>query len=236
MAQPIELYYWPTPNGHKPAIFLEEAGLPYNIVPVNIGEGDQYDPEFLKISPNNKMPAIIDPEGPDGEPISIFESGAILIYLSEKTGKFFPQSPRKKYDVLQWLMFQMGGVGPMLGQAHHFRKYAPEKISYAIDRYTNEAARLYGVMDRHLANTEYFAGDEYTIVDIAMFPWLVSHDDQGQSMDDFPNLERWYEGVKNRPAVQRALEVGKEMRRPLEEMDEERRQMLFGGKAKSSEN
>ena len=235
MAQPIELYYWPTPNGQKPAIFLEEVELPYNIVPVNIGEGDQYDPEFLKISPNNKMPAIVDPEGSDGEPISLFESGAILIYLSEKTCKFFPQSPREKYKVLQWLMFQMGGVGPMLGQAHHFRKYAPEKISYAIDRYTNEAARLYGVMDRHLADTEYFAGDEYTIADIAIFPWLVSHDDQGQSMDDFPNLGRWYEGVKNRPAVQRALEVGKELRRPLEEMDEERRQMLFGGKRSEKE-
>ncbi|MGI9049820.1 MAG: glutathione S-transferase family protein [Rubrobacteraceae bacterium] len=231
MAQPIDLYYWPTPNGHKPAIFLEEVELPYNIVPVNIGEGDQHDPEFLKISPNNKMPAIIDPEGPDGEPISIFESGAILLYLAEKTGRFFPQDPREKYKVLQWLMFQMGGVGPMLGQAHHFRKYAPEKISYAIDRYTSEAARLYGVMDRHLANTEYFAGNEYTIADIAIFPWLVSHDDQGQSMGDFPNLGRWYEGVKNRPAVQRALEIGKELRRPLDEMNEERRQMLFGGKS-----
>ncbi len=230
MTQPIDLYYWPTPNGHKITMFLEEAGLPYNVVPVNIGEGDQFEPEFLKISPNNKMPAIVDPDGPGGEPISMFESGAILIYLSEKTGEFLPETPRERYTVLQWLMFQMGHVGPMLGQAHHFRGYAPEKIPYAIDRYTNEAARLYGVMDERLADAEYFAGDEYTIADIAIYPWLVSHERQGQRMEDFPNLNRWFEGVGSRPAVQRALEVGKELRRSFDNVDEKTRETLFGNK------
>ncbi|MDX6380453.1 MAG: GSH-dependent disulfide-bond oxidoreductase, partial [Rubrobacteraceae bacterium] len=171
MPQPIDLYYWPTPNGKKVAIFLEEADLPYNLVPVDITAGDQFDEEFLKISPNNKMPAIVDPEGPDGEPISLFESGAILIYLAEKTGRFLPEGPRERYEVLQWLMFQMGHVGPMLGQAHHFRGYAPEKIPYAIDRYTNEAARLYGVMDKRLSEVDYFVG-EYSIVDMAIYPWV----------------------------------------------------------------
>ncbi len=230
MTQPIDLYYWPTPNGHKITMFLEEAGLPYNVVPVNIGEGDQFEPEFLKISPNNKMPAIVDPDGPGGEPISMFESGAILIYLSEKTGEFLPETPRERYTVLQWLMFQMGHVGPMLGQAHHFRGYAPEKIPYAIDRYTNEAARLYGVMDERLADAEYFAGDEYTIADIAIYPWLVSHERQGQRMEDFPNLNRWFESVGSRPAVQRALEVGKELRRSFDNVDEKTRETLFGNK------
>jgi len=230
MTQPIDLYYWPTPNGHKITMFLEEAGLPYNVVPVNIGEGDQFEPEFLKISPNNKMPAIVDPDGPGGEPISMFESGAILIYLSEKTGEFLPETPRERYTVLQWLMFQMGHVGPMLGQAHHFRGYAPEKIPYAIDRYTNEAARLYGVMDERFADAEYFAGDEYTIADIAIYPWLVSHERQGQRMEDFPNLNRWFESVGSRPAVQRALEVGKELRRSFDNVDEKTRETLFGNK------
>ncbi len=231
MTQPIELYYWPTPNGWKPAIFLEEAGLPYNVVPVNIGAGDQFEPEFLRISPNNKMPAIVDPDGPDGEPISIFESGAILIYLAEKTGRFFPQAPRDKYLVLQWLMFQMGSVGPMLGQAHHFRQYAPDEIPYAIERYTNEAARLYGVMDSRLSEAEFFAGGEYTIADMAVYPWIVPHENQGQNMDDFPNLKRWYESVKTRPAVQRALAVGEEMRQQLNrDMDDETRETLFGNR------
>lgn len=231
MTQPIELYYWPTPNGWKPAIFLEEAGLPYNVVPVNIGAGDQFEPEFLRISPNNKMPAIVDPDGPDGEPISIFESGAILIYLAEKTGRFFPQAPRDKYLVLQWLMFQMGSVGPMLGQAHHFRQYAPDEIPYAIERYTNEAARLYGVMDSRLSEAEFFAGGEYTIADMAVYPWIVPHENQGQNMDDFPNLKRWYESVKARPAVQRALAVGEEMRQQLNrDMDDETRETLFGNR------
>ena len=229
MAQPIDLYYWPTPNGYKITIFLEETGLPYNIVPVDIAAGDQFEPEFLKISPNNKMPAIVDPEGPDGEPISLFESGAILIYLAEKTGSFLPESPRERYDVLQWLMFQMGHVGPMLGQAHHFRQYAPETIPYAIERYTDEAARLYGVVDRRLAETPFIAGEEYTIADMAIFPWLRSHEKQGQSLDDYPNLKAWYEDLETRPAVRRAIGVGKELRRTLDRnMDEETRRILFG--------
>ena len=229
MAQPIDLYYWPTPNGWKITIFLEEVNLPYNVVPVDIAAGDQYEPEFLKISPNNKMPAIIDPEGPDGAPITLFESGAILIYLADKTERFFPQTPRERYAVLQWLMFQMGHVGPMLGQAHHFRQYAPEKIPYAVERYTNEAARLYRVIDRRLAETTFIAGDEYTIADMAIFPWLRSHENQGQSLDDYPSLKRWYEGMEARPAIRRALDVGKELRRSLADMNEETRKILFGG-------
>ena len=233
MPQPIDLHYWPTPNGWKISIFLEEVGLPYNVVPVDIAAGDQFEEEFLKISPNNKMPAIVDPEGPDGGPISLFESGAILIYLSEKTGQFFSQDPRERYEVLSWLMFQMGHVGPMLGQAHHFRGYAPEKIEYAIDRYTNEAARLYGVMDRHLADNDYFVGGEYSIADMAIYPWLVSHERQGQDMNDFPNLYRWFEQVGSRPAVQRGLAVGEELRKPIEEVDEESRNRLFGNTGRS---
>lgn len=230
MAQPIDLYYWPTPNGHKITIFLEEVNLPYNVMPVDIAAGDQFDPGFLKISPNNKMPAIVDPEGPDGAPISLFESGAILIYLAEKTGRFLPQTPRERYAVLQWLMFQMGHVGPMLGQAHHFRQYAPETIPYAIKRYTDEAARLYGVIDRRLAEASFVAGDEYTIADVAIFPWLRSHENQGQSLADYPNLKRWYEGLESRPAVRRGLDVGKELRRTLDRnMDEKTRTTLFGG-------
>jgi GST-like protein len=229
MAQPIDLHYWPTPNGWKITIFLEETGLPYRIMPVDITSGDQYDEEFLKISPNNKIPAIVDPEGPDGEPISLSESGAILIYLSDKTGKFMPEPLRDRYLVLQWLMFQMGHVGPMLGQAHHFRGYAPEKIPYAIDRYTDEAARLYGVMDRRLSEAAYFAGDEYTIADMAIFPWLTSHERQGQDLEDYPNVKRWYESIESRPAVARAREVGMELRRSLDEMDEDTRVSLFGG-------
>jgi GST-like protein len=232
MPQPIDLYYWPTPNGKKVAIFLEEADLPYNLVPVDITAGDQFDEEFLKISPNNKMPAIVDPEGPDGEPISLFESGAILIYLAEKTGRFLPEGPRERYEVLQWLMFQMGHVGPMLGQAHHFRGYAPEKIPYAIDRYTNEAARLYGVMDKRLSEVDYFVG-EYSIVDMAIYPWVASHERQGQKMEDFPNLRRWYEKVGGRPAVRRAMSVGEELRRPIEDLDEEDRDVLFGGRRRT---
>ncbi len=234
MAQPIDLYYWPTPNGHKITIFLEEVELPYNVVPVDIAAGDQFEPEFLKISPNNKMPAIVDPEGPGGGPISLFESGAILIYLAEKTGRFLPGSPRERYTVLQWLMFQMGHVGPMLGQAHHFRQYAPEEIPYAIERYTDEAARLYRVIDRRLAEAPFIAGEEYTITDMAIFPWLRSHANQGQNLEDYPNLKRWYEGVEARPAVRRALDVGKELRRTLDRnMDEQTRKTLFGGGAKA---
>jgi GSH-dependent disulfide-bond oxidoreductase len=228
MAQPIDLYYWPTPNGWKITIFLEEADLPYDLVPVDITSGDQHEEKFLRISPNNKIPAIVDPEGPDGKPMSLSESGAILIYLSEKTVRFMPQTPRDRYLVLQWLMFQMGHVGPMLGQAHHFRGYAPEEIPYAIERYTDEAARLYGVMDRRLSEAAYFAGDEYTIADMAIFPWLTSYERQGQDLEDYPNVKRWYETMESRPAVARALEVGKELRRSLEEMDDDTRRSLFG--------
>ena len=233
MPEPIDLYYWPTPNGKKVTICLEEAGHPYDLVPVDITAGEQFDEEFLKISPNNKMPAIVDNEGPGGEPISVFESGAILLYLAEKTGRFLPQSVRGRYEVLQWLMFQVSSVGPMLGQAHHFRQYAPEQVPYAIDRYTNEAARLYGVMDERLSEVEYFAGGEYSIVDMAIYPWVASHERQGQKIEDYPNLERWYQSMEARPAVQRAMEVGEELRRPIEDLDEEARDVLFGSKRRS---
>ena len=233
MPEPIDLYYWPTPNGKKITIFLEEADLPYDLVPVDITAGEQFDEEFLKISPNNKMPAIVDDEGPDGEPISVFESGAILLYLAEKTGRFLPQSVRRRYEALQWLMFQVSSVGPMLGQAHHFRQYSPEQIPYAIDRYTNEAARLYGVMDERLSEVEYFAGGEYSIVDMAIYPWVASHERQGQKVEDYPNLKRWYQSIEGRPAVRRAMEVGEKLRRPIEDLDEEARDVLFGGKRRS---
>lgn len=228
MAQPIDIYFWPTPNGNKVSIFCEEAGLDYNLLPINISEGDQFKDEFLAISPNNKMPAIIDPEGPDGEQISVFESGAILIYLAEKTGKFYPQSPREKYRTLEWLMFQMGGVGPMLGQNHHFRQYAPEKLPYAIERYTNEAARLYGVIDKRLSRSAYLAGEEFTIADIATWPWLTNHENQGQNLDDFPHLKEWYEGMKNRPALKKAVERGKEIAEAGLTLDDKTRDTLFG--------
>ncbi|MEM5274385.1 glutathione S-transferase N-terminal domain-containing protein [Cupriavidus taiwanensis] len=203
----IDLYFWSTPNGYKVSILLEELRMPYNVIPVHIGKGQQFAPEFLAISPNNKIPAIVDHEGPDGQPIAMFESGAIMMYLGEKSGyQFMPQDTRRRYEVLQWLMFQMGGVGPMLGQAHHFRKYAPEKIDYAIDRYTGEARRLYTVIDRRLADSEYLAGD-YSIADMATYPWLRAHKWQGQDLADFPNLQRWYSAVRERPAVQRGIAV-----------------------------
>jgi GST-like protein len=222
----IEVYSWATPNGHKVHIMLEECGLPYRVEAVNIGEGDQFKPEFLAISPNNKIPAIIDPDGPEGQPISLFESGAILLYLAGKTGKFLPESIRGKYDVLQWLMFQMGGVGPMLGQAHHFRIYAQEKIEYAINRYTNEARRLYGVMNKQLGKRKYFAGDQYTIADIAIFPWLRSWRNQGIDWADYPHLKGWFDEISARPAVQRGVEVLAAQRRPI--TGEREREVLFG--------
>jgi len=234
MPQPIELYFWPTPNGKKVTIFLEEAGLPYNLMPVDITAGEQFDEEFLNISPNNKMPAIVDPEGPDGGPISLFESGAILLYLAEKTDRFLPHSKRGRYEALQWLMFQMASVGPMLGQAHHFRGYAPDEIPYAIDRYTKEAARLYGVMDARLSEVEYFVGEEYSIVDMAIYPWVASHERQGQKMENYPELARWYGWIGERPAVRRAMEVGEELRRPIEDLDEEARDVLFGGRRRTA--
>lgn len=210
----IDVYSWPTPNGHKVHIMLEETGLAYRVIPVDIAAGDQFKPEFLKISPNNKIPAIIDSDGPDGKPMSLFESGAILVYLAGKTGRFLPQSVRDKYATLQWLMFQMGGVGPMLGQAHHFNIYAPEKIAYAMNRYTKEANRLYGVMDRRLGESEYIACGEYTIADIAIMPWLRSYKNQGVDMEQYPNVKRWFDKINARPAVQRGLAVLSDIRRP----------------------
>ena len=200
----IDVYFWPTPNGYKITIALEEMGLPYRVVPIDIGHGEQFKPEFLKISPNNRMPAIVDSDGPGGKPISIFESGAILLYLAEKSGKLMPADARGRYNALEWLMFQMASVGPMLGQAHHFRRYAPEQIQYAIDRYTNEATRIYGVIDKRLSEVAYLAGD-YSIADIATYPWLRHHRAQGQDLADFPNLKRWYDAIEARPAVQRGL-------------------------------
>jgi GST-like protein len=222
----IDVYSWPTPNGHKIHIMLEECGLPWRAHPINIGNGDQFAPEFLKISPNNKIPAMVDTDGPDGQPISLFESGAILLYLAGKTGRFLGNTDREKYNTLQWLMFQMGGVGPMLGQAHHFRIYAPQKIDYAYDRYTNEAKRLYGVIDKQLAKTAYLAGDEYTIADIATFPWLRSWKNQGIDWADFPNAKRWFDQVGARPAVERGVQVLADLRKPLH--DEKAKEILFG--------
>ena len=222
----IEVYSWATPNGHKVHVMLEECGLPYRVHAVDIGAGEQFDPAFLAISPNNKIPAIVDPDGPEGRPISLFESGAILLYLAGKTGKFLPEGVAAKYEVLQWLMFQMGGVGPMLGQAHHFRIYAPERIPYAVDRYTNEAKRLYGVMDKRLAKSKYLGGPEYSIADIAVFPWLRSWKNQGIDWNDYPNLKGWFDEIAGRPAVKRGVEVLAERRKPL--TDDKSRSILFG--------
>ncbi len=223
----IEVYSWATPNGHKVHIMLEECGLPYRAVPVDIGAGDQFAPDFLKISPNNKIPAIVDPDGPDGTPISLFESGAILLYLAGKTGRFLPGSVAGKYEALQWLMFQMGSIGPMLGQAHHFRMYAPEKVPYAIERYTNEAQRLYAVMDKRLAKSRYLGGHDYGIADIAVFPWLRSWKNQGIDWADYPTLKGWFDEIGRRPAVVRGLDVLSGVRRPLTD-DPKAREALFG--------
>ncbi|MCY7318347.1 MAG: glutathione S-transferase N-terminal domain-containing protein [Ramlibacter sp.] len=222
----IEVFSWPTPNGNKVHVMLEECGLPWRVTPVNIGAGDQFKEEFLSISPNNKVPAIIDPQGPDGKPISLFESGAILIYLAAKTGKFMPKTDREKFEVLQWVMFQIGGVGPMLGQAHHFRLYAPQTVPYAVERYTNEAKRLYGVIDRRLAKSAFLGGKAYSIADIATFPWLRSWENQGITLSDYPHLERWFHRVEARPAVQRGVKVLAELRKPLR--DDKQREVPFG--------
>jgi GSH-dependent disulfide-bond oxidoreductase len=227
----IELFYWPTPNGHKITIFLEETGLPYRISPIDIGKGEQFQPDFLKIAPNNRMPAIVDDEPADGgAPISIFESGAILEYLAEKSGQLLPAATREKFAVLQWLYWQMGGLGPMAGQNHHFAIYAPEKLPYAIDRYVKETNRLYGVLDRQLARTRdaggYVAG-AFSIADIASYPWIVPWKAQGQSLDDFPDLRRWFEAIRARPAVQRAYEIGDRIRPPAP-LDEAAKKVLFG--------
>lgn len=229
--RPIDVYYWPTPNGWKITIMMEECGLPYRVVPVNIGKGDQFKPDFLAISPNNKMPAIVDPDGPGGEPISVFESGAILQYLGRKTGKFYPEDERRRVEVDQWLFWQMGGFGPMLGQTHHFRIYAPETIPYAVDRYTNETNRLYGVLDKRLADREFVAG-EYSIADMAIAPWAKLWDRQGQNIDAFPHVKRWLEAVLARPAVQRGVAVSSEDRGKTDMQDPAVRAILFGQRAR----
>lgn len=232
MSAPIELYYWPTPNGWKITILLEELGLPYEVKFINISRGEQFAPDFLKIAPNNRMPAIIDPDGPDGAPISVFESGAILQYLGRKTGQFYPQDERRRVDVDQWLFWQMGGLGPMAGQANHFRHYAPEKIQYGIDRYTNEVNRLYGVMNRRLADHEFLAVD-YSIADMACLGWVRQYESGGQDLAEFPHLKRWFETLSSRPAVQRGFDVGREEReRQLHlSQDKDAQKILFGQRA-----
>lgn len=226
----IDVYSWPTPNGHKVHIMLEECGYKLGkdwlAHPINIGKGDQFTPEFLKISPNNKIPAMVDPNGPDGKPISMMESGAILLYLASKTGKFLPKTDRAKFEMMEWLMFQMGGVGPMLGQAHHFRIYAPEKIEYAVNRYTNEAKRLYGVMDKRLSANKFIAGNTYTIADIAIFPWLRSWQNQGIDWADYPHLKAWFDKIATRPAVIRGVTVLADLRKPI--TGDKERDILFG--------
>ncbi len=222
----IEVYSWPTANGHKVHIMLEECGLAYRVRPVDLGAGAQFEPGFLAISPNNKIPALVDPDGPDGHPISLFESGAILLYLAGKTGRLLPASVAEKYEVLQWLMFQVGSLGPMLGQAHHFRHYAPEPLPYAVERYTREAQRLYSVLNKRLAQSTYVGGASYSIADIAVFPWLRAWKNQGVEMADYPHLKGWFDEIAGRPAVQRGVEVLAHLRRPL--TDERAREALFG--------
>ncbi|GAA4405517.1 glutathione S-transferase N-terminal domain-containing protein [Quisquiliibacterium transsilvanicum] len=223
----IDLYTWPTPNGHKVHIMLEECRLPYAVHPVDIGAGGQFAPDFLAISPNNKIPALVDGDGPGGAPIALFESGAILLYLAGKTGRFLPRSDRGRFEVLQWLMWQVGGFGPMLGQAHHFRLYAPERVQYAYDRYTSEARRLYGVLERQLEKTGAFvAGRQYTIADMAIWPWARSHASQGIDLAEHPGVQRWHDAIAARPAVRRAVEVLAERRRAA--IDDQARNALFG--------
>jgi GST-like protein len=230
----IDLYYWPTPNGHKITLFLEEAGLPYRLVPVNIGKGDQFAPGFLAVSPNNRMPAIVDHEpAGGGAPLSVFESGAILLYLAEKTQRFIPADPRGRYAMLQWLFWQVGGLGPMAGQNHHFNLYAPERLPYAIDRYVKETNRLYGVMDRRLSQVPYLAGEAYTIADMAAYPWIVPWQRQQQDLKQFPALQRWFEQIGARPATQRTYARASEFQvQPI--TDEESRRILFGQTAAST--
>ncbi|MCQ8781116.1 glutathione S-transferase N-terminal domain-containing protein [Mangrovibrevibacter kandeliae] len=231
-SSPIKLYYWPTPNGFKVSIMLEELGVPYDVEYVNIGAGDQFKPDFLAISPNNRMPAIVDPEGPGGEPISVFESGAILQYLGRKFGKFYPTEERARVACEEWLFWQVGGLGPMAGQAHHFRNYAPEKIQYGIDRYTNEVNRLYGVMNKRLEKVEYLAGD-YSIADMACIGWVRPYKNQGQEIEDFPHLKRWFDAILARPAVERGVKVGEAERAKMNlATDKNAQSVLFGQKAR----
>jgi GST-like protein len=224
----IDFYYWTTPNGHKITMFLEEAGLPYRIIPINIGKGEQFAPAFLQIAPNNRIPAIVDQAPADGgAPLSLFESGAILLYLADKTGQFLAKDLRGRNDALQWLFWQMGGLGPMAGQNHHFSQYAPEKLPYAITRYVKETARLYAVLDKRLADREFVAGS-YSIADIACYPWVVPYERQGQKLEDFPHLKRWFDAIKARPATVRAYERAKEFNVKPTVHDEEARRVLFG--------
>ncbi len=235
MTKPIDLYYWPTPNGWKITIMLEELGAPYKLKYINIGRGEQFEPEFLKISPNNRMPAIVDHDGPDGKSISVFESGAILQYLGRKFGKFYPSDERQRVTVDEWLFWQMGGLGPMAGQAHHFRGYAPEKIPYGIERYTNEVNRLYGVMNKRLEGNEFLAG-EYSIADMACVGWVLPYERQGQDLNDFPNLRRWFDTMKARPAVRKGIEIGKDIRENSNLADDkEAQKILFGQKARKAQ-
>ena len=225
----IELYYWPTPNGHKIALFLEEAGVAYEIRTVNIGKGEQFAPAFLAISPNNRMPAIVDRAPADGgEPVSVFESGAILLYLADKTKQFIPADIRGRVMAMQWLFWQVGGLGPMAGQNHHFNRYAPEKMPYAIERYVRETARLYRVLDQRLDGRDFSCGDEYTIADMASYPWIVPHEAQEQDLADFPNVKRWFEAIKARPATKRVYAQGDKINPPGQPMSEEAKHFLFG--------
>lgn len=229
----IDLYYWTTPNGHKITMFLEESGLPYTIHSINIGQGDQFKPEFLRIAPNNRIPAIVDQAPQDGgEPISLFESGAILQYLAEKTGQFLSADLRVRTETLQWLYWQMGGLGPMAGQNHHFNVYAPVKIDYAIDRYVRETGRLYGVLNKHLEQRDFIAGD-YSIADMASYPWIVSHQRQSQNLDDFPHLKRWFQRIGERPATQRAYALVEQINPGSPVHDDKARQILFGQDSKT---
>lgn len=225
----ISLYAWPTPNAHKVSIMLEECALDYEVVTVDITAGDQFKPEFLAIAPNNRMPAIIDHEGPEGGDVAIFESGAILIYLAEKVGKFLPDAGNDRYSVMQWLMFQMGNLGPILGQAHHYRDAAPERVPYSIQRFTDEAGRLYGVMDRQLVGEEYLAGDDYSIADMACWPWVRVHRYHGQAWEDFPNVKRWFDQVAKRDAVQEGMKLLNDKRAKTRDvLDDKSRDILFG--------
>lgn len=226
----IDLYYWTTPNGHKITMFLEEVGLPYRVIPIDIGKGEQFKPDFLAISPNNRIPAIVDTKpAKGGKPISLFESGAILLYLAEKTGKFIPADLAGRAEVLQWLFWQMGGLGPMAGQNHHFRNYSNEKIAYAIERYTKETNRLYGVLNKRLADRAFVAGNDYSIADMASYPWTVSHERQGQDLNDFPHLKRWFEAIRARPATIAAYDLVKTVNPTAgKPMTEEEKKILFG--------
>jgi len=224
----IDLYTWPTPNGHKIHIMLEETGLEYRVHPIDIGAGDQFKPEFLAISPNNKIPAMVDQRGPGGKPFALAESGAMLFYLASKTGKFLPADVRSRWEVMQWVMFQMGHIGPMLGQAHHFLQYAPEKIEYAMNRYRNEAKRLYGVVDKQVEKNEWIAGDEYSIADMSVMPWLRFPERQGVNIEEYPNLKDWRDRIAARPAVKKALEVLADRRRATPSFTKEQAEVLFG--------